>query len=182
MTVAARHRVLCLAGSLRAVSANRAVLEAARELAPASLELVLYDGLAALPWFNPDDERDPLPPTVARLRAAVDGSDALLIACPEYAHGVPGAFKNLLDWLVGCPRFPGKPVALLNASARGSHHAQDALREILRTMSAELLDAASGTVPLPGAGCDRASVLAQPQPRGELEALLKRLARALGSD
>ncbi|OZB58240.1 MAG: FMN reductase [Lysobacterales bacterium 14-68-21] len=179
MTVASRRRVLCLPGSLRAVSANRAVLEAARELAPAPLELVLYDGLAALPWFNPDDERDPLPPTVARLRAAVDGSDALLIACPEYAHGVPGALKNLLDWLVGCPRFPGKPVALVNASGRGSHHAQDALREILRTMSARLLDEVSGTVPLPGAGCDAAWVLGQSVPREALEALLGRLAAAL---
>ena len=179
MTVATRRRVLCLAGSLRTAWANRAVLEAARELAPASLELVLYDGLAALPWFNPDDERDPLPLTVARLRAAVDASDALLMACPEYAHGVPGAFKNLLDWLVGCPRFPGKPVALVNASGRGSHHAQEALVEILRTMSATVLDDVCGTVPLPGVGCEPAWILGRSDLREALCALLARLDRAL---
>ena len=180
MTSAVRRRVLCLPGSLRRASANRAALEAASELAPASLELDVFRGLGALPWFNPDEEQGQLPSAVVALRTQVALSDALLIACPEYAHGVPGAFKNLLDWLVGCPRFPGTPVALLNASGRGSHHAQDALREILRTMSADVLDGVSGTVSLPGAGCDAAWLLGQPGPRGELAALLDRLARALG--
>jgi NAD(P)H-dependent FMN reductase len=179
MTVLPRRRVLCLSGSLRRVSANTAALEAARVLAPPSLELVLHDGLAALPWFSPDDERDPLPAPVAALREAVDTSDALLIACPEYAHGVPGAFKNALDWLVGGLEFPGKPVALINASGRGSHHAQDALVEILRTMSATVLDEVSGTVPLPGVGCEPAWILDQPALRETLSALLARLDRAL---
>ena len=70
MTAPSRRRVLCLSGSLRRVSANAAVLEAARVLAPPSLELVLHNGLAALPWFNPDDERDPLPARVASRRCA----------------------------------------------------------------------------------------------------------------
>ena len=179
MTAPSRRRVLCLSGSLRRVSANAAVLEAARVLAPPSLELVLHNGLAALPWFNPDDERDPLPAPVAALREAVGASDALLIACPEYAHGVPGAFKNALDWLVGSLEFPGKPVALINASGRGSHHAQEALVEILRTMSATVLDEVSGTVPLPGVGCEPAWILGQPVLREALSALLARLDRAL---
>ena len=179
MTAPARRRVLCLSGSLRRVSANTAVLEAARLLAPPSLELIRHDGLAALPWFNPDDERDPLPAPVAALRKAVGASDALLIACPEYAHGVPGAFKNALDWLVGGLEFPGKPVALINASGRGSHHAQDALVEILRTMSATVLDGVSGTVPLPGVGCEAAWIVEQPTLRETLCARLARLDRAL---
>jgi chromate reductase len=153
-------RVLCLSGSLRRMSANTALLRAARELAPDTLELELYEGLGRLPLFSPDDEVDPLPPSVQALRIAVGQSDALLIACPEYAHGIPGAFKNLLDWLVGSLEFPGKPVALWNASSRASHHAQDALREVLVTMSAQMLEAASVTVPLPGAGCSVASILA----------------------
>lgn len=179
MTAVPRRRVLCLSGSLRRVSANTAALEAARVFAPPSLELVLHDGLATLPWFNPDDERDPLPAPVAALRKAVGASDALLIACPEYAHGVPGAFKNALDWLVGSLEFPGKPVALINASGRGSHHAQEALVEILRTMSATVLDDVSGTVPLPGVGCAPAWIVEQPDLREVLCALLARLDRAL---
>ena len=166
------RRVLCLCGSLRRVSSNRAALDAARQLAPATLELAPYDDLAALPLFNPDDERDPLPPAVLALREAVGRADALLVACPEYAHGVPGAFKNLLDWLVGSLEFPGKPVLLLNTSARGSHHAQEALAEILRTMSAELLTAQPFPVALPGAGCTVEQVLASAERCAELRAAL----------
>jgi NAD(P)H-dependent FMN reductase len=173
-------QVLCLSGSLRRVSSNTAVLQAARQLAPATLELVLYDGLGHLPLFNPDDEHDPLPAPVLGLRAAVGRSDALLIACPEYAHGIPGAFKNLLDWLVGSLEFPGKPVALINASGRGSQHAQAALREVLATMSARLLDQVSTTVPLPGAGCTVEPILVSAERCAELRAMLAALDQALG--
>lgn len=172
-------RVLCLSGSLRRVSANTALLQAARHLAPAGLELQLYAGLEGLPLFNPDDEIEPLPAAVAALREAVGASDALLIACPEYAHGVPGAFKNLLDWLVGSLEFPGKPVALLNASARGSFHAQAALREILVTMSARLVVFA--TVPLPGTGCEVGTILADPARCGELRDAMAALVEALAA-
>ncbi|MGN2244399.1 NADPH-dependent FMN reductase [Frateuria sp. GZRR33] len=176
---ATRRRVLCFSGSLRRRSANTAALLAAQALAPPGLDLVFYGGLGALPLFNPDVEALALPPEVLALREAVGQADALLIACPEYAHGVPGAFKNLLDWLVGSLEFPGKPVALLNASGRGSHHAQDALEEILRTMSARVLGGASGTVALPGAGCSRDEVLSSPERCAELHSLLLALQRAL---
>ena len=170
------RRVLCLSGSLRRVSSNTAALETARRLAPPSLELALYDGLGALPLFNPDDEVEPLPSPVRVLRERVGRADALLIACPEYAHGVPGAFKNLLDWLVGSQEFPGKRVLLLNASARGSHHAQEALAEILRTLSAELLTPQPMPVALPGAGCTVEQVLGSAERRAEVRAALDCLA------
>jgi NAD(P)H-dependent FMN reductase len=152
-------RVLCLSGSLRKRSGNTALLRAASALTPASMELRVYGGLGTLPLFNPDDEAVSLPSVVAALRDEVGASDALLIACPEYAHGVPGPLKNLLDWLVGSLEFPDKPVVLWNASARESHHAQDALREILATMSARFVESACTTVPLPGAGCEVGDIL-----------------------
>jgi NAD(P)H-dependent FMN reductase len=158
----APHRVLCLSGSLRRHSAHTALLRAAICLAPASLSLTLYDGLAKLPLFNPDDEIEPLPASVQALRQAVGEADALLIASPEYAHGVPGAFKNLLDWLVGSLEFPGKPVMLFNASGRESQHAQAALQEILVTMSARLISPAGVAVPLPGGGCEVQAILDDP--------------------
>jgi chromate reductase, NAD(P)H dehydrogenase (quinone) len=166
------RQVLCLSGSLRRVSSNTSALLAAQQLAPAGLALMLYDSLGKLPLFNPDNEHENLPPTVCALREAVGRSDALLIACPEYAHGVPGAFKNLLDWLVGSLEFPDKPVLLLNTSARGSHHAQDALCEILRTMSARLLSPEPLVVGLPGSGCTVAQILASPERCLELETAL----------
>lgn len=176
MKVAAQ--VLCLSGSLRRVSANSAALEAAYRLAPSTLELLLYRGLADLPLFNPDADIDPPPSAVSVLREAVASADVLLIACPEYAHGVPGAFKNLLDWLVGDPDFPGKPVLLLNTSARGSGHAQASLAEILTTMSAQLLTSQPLPVALPGAGCSAAQVLASAERCAELQAALQVLVEA----
>ena len=179
MTDASSRRVLCLCGSLRRVSANRAALEAARELAPASLRLELYSGMGTLPLFDPDIEVAPLPHAVLELREAIGRADALLIACPEYAHGIPGAFKNLLDWLVGALEFPAKPVLLLNPSARGSHHAQDALMEVLRTMSARLLSDDPLPVRLPGAGCTTETVLASDERCRELQTALGVLAAGL---
>lgn len=173
------QRVLCLSGSLRRVSSNTSALLALRELAPAGVGLTLYEGLCKLPLFNPDEEEGNVPDVVLDLRNAIGRSDALLIACPEYAHGVPGAFKNLLDWLVGSLEFPGKPVLLLNASARGSHHAQDALCEILRTMSAKLLSPEPLGVALPGAGCTVTQILASPERCLELRTVLARLVSGL---
>ncbi len=174
-------RVLCLSGSLRAASANTALLRACRELAPASLTLVLFERMGELPLFNPDLDTDPLPPVVLSLREAVGSSDALIVACPEYAHGVPGPFKNLLDWLVSSLEFPGKPIAQWNASGRGSHHAQDALREVLMTMSAQLLDDAAASFPLPGAGASLEALLGDPAHVDRIRAALDRLASSLGT-
>lgn len=173
------RQVLCLSGSLRQVSSNTAALLAAQQLAPAGLALTLYESLGSLPLFNPDDENADVPTAVQALRHAVGRSDALLIACPEYAHGVPGAFKNLLDWLVGSLEFPDKPVLLLNTSARGSHHAQDALCEILRTMSAKLLAPEPLGVVLAGAGCTVAQILASPERCLELDTALACLSAGL---
>jgi NAD(P)H-dependent FMN reductase len=172
-------RVLCLCGSLRRVSANRAALEAAQALAPTSLQLEIHRDMDVLPPFSPDLEVDPLPQPVVDLRGAIGRADALLVACPEYAHGIPGAFKNLLDWLVGALEFPAKPVLLLNTSARGSHHAQEALMEVLGTMSARLLSDDPLPVRLPGAGCTTESVLASEDRCRELQTALGVLAAGL---
>jgi len=63
------------------------------------------------------------------------GANAVLISSPEYAHGVPGALKNMLDWLVSTGELVGKPVALLNAAPTGGAYAQASLLETLRTMN-----------------------------------------------
>jgi NAD(P)H-dependent FMN reductase len=75
--------------------------------------------------------------------------DAVVIASPEYAHGVPGVLKNALDWIVGSGELVGKPVALINASSRATH-AWASLLEILTTMSACVIREASLTIPLQG--------------------------------
>jgi NAD(P)H-dependent FMN reductase len=140
--------ILALSGSLRAASLNTALLRAAQNLAPDSLAIEVFDGLASLPPFNPDLDPQSLPSVTAFL-ARAERADGLLIACPEYARGIPGAFKNALDWLVGSTIFAGKPVALFNASPRATE-AQAALRLVLKTMALVIVEPASMTVPLPG--------------------------------
>lgn len=94
--------------------------------------------LGSLPLFNPDLEAR-LPASAAGLREKIAVADALIIASPEYAHGVSGVLKNALDWLVGDERFAGKQVLVLNAAPR-AHHAIAAMRETLTTMAAQLVD------------------------------------------
>lgn len=141
-------RVLALSGSLRAASINSAFCRAAAQLAPHGLDVEPCTSIATLPLFNPDLDSAP-PPPVQALRGQITSADALLIASPEYAHGVSGPMKNALDWLVSCEGFVGKPVAVINTSPR-AHHAYDALVETLRTMSADLVDEASVAIPLLG--------------------------------
>ena len=152
--------VLAVAGSLRTASINAAFCRAAARLAPAGLEITVFHGLGDLPHYNPDLEDRP-PAGVANLRTAVVRADALLIASPEYAHGVSGVMKNALDWLVGFEEFVNKPVAVVNTSAR-AYHAYDALLETLRTMSATIVTEASVTIPLLGAVVTEEAILASP--------------------
>ena len=157
--------VLALCGSLRKASINAALLRAAARLARPGADIEIADWLGRLPLFNPDleDVIDDVevPRAVQALRLAVDAADAILIASPEYAHGVSGTIKNALDWLVSFEPFIHKPVAVLNASPR-AHHADDALRETLRTMSAGLVGERSFQLPLLGAHLDEDAMVASP--------------------
>jgi chromate reductase len=144
-------RLLAISGSLRRASTNTAALEALARLAPEGVKVLVYGDLAKLPPFNPDDDMEdkPKPEPIETLRALVDASDALVIAAPEYAHGLPGALKNALDWLVASETFAGKPTALINTSPR-AFHAQASLREILSTMAARLIPEAFVSISLTG--------------------------------
>jgi len=161
--------LLTLCGSLRAHSSNRAILHAYAALAP-DLAFTHFDALGDLPPFNPDLDRDdlPLPAPVVSFRAQVRSATALVLSTPEYAHGLPGSFKNALDWLVSDVVFPGKPVVIL-AADRGSRWAHDNLCEILRTMSATVLADATAFLPLGTNRVDPAAILAAPACRSRLE-------------
>ena len=144
-------RVLAISGSLRKGSSNTAALEALARLAPEGMRVLVYRDLASLPPYNPDDdlEDQPKPELVRTLRAMVGACDAVVVASPEYAHGVPGVLKNAFDWLVSSETFAGRKVVLINTAPR-AFHAQSSLREILATMSARFLADAFVTLPLTG--------------------------------
>ena len=172
---------LGLSGSLRAVSTNSALIGAMRECAPEGCTLSIYDGLGRLPIFNPDDEQRP-GAEVLRLTAMVVHADGLVIACPEYAHGVPGGLKNALDWLVSGEAAIGKPVMLVHASPR-SRISRAALREILKTMSFDVLDGEEVEVALLGKKPeDVAAILARLETRRHLQTALERFRRFVTSN
>lgn len=128
-----RLRVAGIAGSLRQGSLNRALLQAAVELAPVALEIIPH-GLTEIPLYNADVEAAAVPHAVAELRVAVMQADAILIATPEYNHGVPGVLKNAVDWLSRPPgntALNGKPCGIIGASPgmTGTARAQSQLRQ-----------------------------------------------------
>jgi NAD(P)H-dependent FMN reductase len=153
-------KILAMSGSLRSASLNTALLKAVAKLAPEDISIQLFENMGDLPLFNPDLEETPQP-IVENLLAQLLAADAVLIASPEYAHGVTGVMKNALDWMVSRPGFVDKPVALLNASPRAVH-AHAALAEILTTMSARIVKEASITVPLQAVH-DEAAIIVDPE-------------------
>lgn len=169
-------RFLAISGSIRERSSNTELLRAVKTIAADLADVTIWDGIGQLSHFNPDldGEGATLPAPVAALRAELARADALIISSPEYAHGVPGSLKNALDWLVSGAEMPGKPTALLNASAR-SVHAHAHLEETLRTMSARIVDDAVVVVPLDGRRLDAAQIVADPA----LSALVRTAIEAL---
>ncbi len=137
-------RVVGIVGSLRQGSYNWRLLQAARVLAPAGMIIELAS-LDEVPLFNQDLDRDgERPAAVERLKTAVAGADAVLIATPEYNHSVPGVLQNAIDWLSRpAMRSPlaGKPVAIVGSSpgALGAVRAQQQLKLVLMATLAHVM-------------------------------------------
>jgi chromate reductase, NAD(P)H dehydrogenase (quinone) len=178
---AVRMKILAISGSLRAKSSNTSALEAMRLIgAIAGVAVELFDGLADLPPFNPDLDTDEPPAIIEAFRAEIGRCDGLLISTPEYAHGMPGVLKNALDWLVGSLEFAGTPVALIHCSPL-SIHVLPQLREVLRTMSAEIVEDASIILDLsgPGRSLDATGIVADPGLSDQLRSTLSRFVQAI---
>lgn len=136
-------RILGLSGSLRRASFNTGLLKAAAELMPdgATLDARTLHGV---PLYNGDEEaQHGVPEAVAALKSALDEADGLLLVSPEYNNGIPGVFKNAIDWMsrppAGLDLFAGKPVAVIGASPGGfgTVMAQAHWLPVLRTLGAQ---------------------------------------------
>jgi len=117
-------RILGISGSLRAGSFNTALLHAAQQVAgdDVTLEAATLHGI---PLYDGDVEaRDGEPAAVTALKQRILASDGVLLVTPEYNNGIPGVFKNAIDWLSrGTPGIPAvfgdRPFALIGASPGG---------------------------------------------------------------
>jgi chromate reductase, NAD(P)H dehydrogenase (quinone) len=129
-------KVLAICGSTRQQSTNHRYIKAIAAMSAGYFEVLLFDGLSALPHFNPDEDKEQVDETVARFRQLLVEADGVLICTPEYAHGIPGTLKNAIDWTVSSNEFSGKPTMLVTASTDGSF-AHKALLETLRVIEAK---------------------------------------------
>jgi len=171
-----------ISGSTRAGSTNSAALNTAADVLGEEIRPVLYQGLAQLPHFNPDDDHDPLPGEVARLRGLIAEADALLFCTPEYAGDLPGSFKNLLDWTVGGSETSGKPSGWINVSSAptGAAGAHRALRTVLTYTDARVVDEGCADIPVPRSVIDPATgLVTDPAVRDAMAAAVRKLLAAV---
>ncbi|WPU64534.1 NADPH-dependent FMN reductase [Peredibacter starrii] len=141
--------IFAISGSLRQGSSNTSILHTLKSVAPAGVEFILYENVASLPHFNPDLDNENLPQEVKELRGMLNRSNAILISTPEYAHGIPGSLKNVLDWLVSTVLLENKPTGIILGSASEGNYARESLIEILKTMNAKV--SSDLVMTLPGA-------------------------------
>jgi chromate reductase len=144
-------RILLISGSTRQASGNSAALRTVRSLASDGTDAVIYEGLAALPAFNPDlDNDDHLPAPVRDLRDQVAVADAVLFCTPEYAGTLPGSLKNLLDWTVGGGEMDAKPAGWINVAVGGrGRGAEEHLAMVLGYVGAVPVEGACVRIPVP---------------------------------
>jgi chromate reductase len=138
-------RIIGISGSLRAGSLNAALLRAAAELAPPGMEIEVRS-IRGVPLYDGDVEAaEGLPAAVVALKEAVIAADGLLLVTPEYNNGIPGVFKNTIDWMSRpssdiAKGFGGRKVGLIGASPGGfgTILSQSAWLPVLRTLGCEL--------------------------------------------
>lgn len=136
-----KHQVLGISGSLRSQSTNSLFLRVMARACPDTVSFKIYSDLGRIPIFNPDDEAQP-GHVVTEWREMLLGADMILLASPEYVHGVPGAIKNALDWIASSGELMGKLLALPNLSPRASiGHAQ--LAETLHILGTRKIEECS---------------------------------------
>lgn len=133
--------LLGIAGSMREGSYNLALLHAAAALTPADCELEVVS-IRGIPLYDGDVEaRAGVPAAVQVLKQRILAADGLLLGTPEYNGGIPGPFKNALDWLTRPPAdiphlFHDRPVALCGVTPGmgGTRYAQLAWLPVLRQL------------------------------------------------
>lgn len=130
----AKLKLGIVVGSNRRESINRKLAQALARLGGGAFE-ARFIQIDDLPMYNQDLEQ-PVPAAVARFKAEVEGSDALLVVTPEHSRSIPAVLKNAIDWGTrpwGQTSWPGKPAAVTGTSGGviSTAIAQNHLRAVL---------------------------------------------------
>lgn len=143
--------ILFIVGSLREGSFNHQ-LAAQAEKALAGKANVSYLDYSQVPVFNQDLEA-PVLPAVQAVRDAVVAADAIWIFSPIYNFAIPGAVKNLLDWLsravdlsdpTGPSAINAKTVTVSSVANGGHEQLFDAFRALLPFIRTTAVDTFTG--------------------------------------
>jgi NAD(P)H-dependent FMN reductase len=177
-------RILAISGSLRASSTNTALVRAIIALAPEDMEITLYDGLGALPYFSPERDDENSPQAVRDLRAQLQAADGVLICTPEYAFGVPGVLKNALEWTVSTGDLWGKPVAAISASSlfTAGDKAHASLLLTLTALGANVPEEAKLMIPTVNKKLNAQREVSDPATAQALKTVLDALAAAIKAE
>lgn len=135
--------ILAISGSTRKQSVNLFILQAIAALYKEQMQVEIYADIDQLPHFNPDLDKDPVPPAVDALRRKMEAADGIIICTPEYVFSLPGSLKNAIEWMVSTTILTNKPAALITASSSGQK-AQESLNLVMRTVGVKL--AANGSL------------------------------------
>lgn len=130
-------KIFAISGSTKTSSTNGLYISAICQLLGKDFEVSIFPNIADLPHFNPDLDLAHPPKVVHDLRKTIQEADGIIISTPEYAMGLPGSFKNLLDWTVSAASFSGKPVLALVASTQGEK-AHQSIINILTVLEAKI--------------------------------------------
>jgi NAD(P)H-dependent FMN reductase len=173
-----RKKIMAINGSTRKDSSNRHLITAIAALCEQEIEMSVFDRIGNIPQFNPDDAG--YDPELADFKSALQSADAILICTPEYAHGVPGALKNAIDWTVASGEFSQKPTALITASTDGQFGHQ-ALLETLRVIEAKDIMQNQLLISFVKTKISRESIITDPHTKEAVLRLLSSLMQSIPS-
>lgn len=181
-------RFVGISGSLRRASFNTALLENARQLLPAGVTLDVHT-LHGIPLYDADEEQaHGLPEAVVALKEAIAAADGVILATPEYNNGIPGVFKNAIDWASRPPAdsrkvFHGRPFAIMGASPGGfgTLLAQNHWLPVLRTLGAQLWTGGRLVLSRAGQVFDAEGNIADPEMREQIRLFLAGFADCVAS-
>lgn len=144
-------KILAFAGSLRKDSLNKKTVKIAiegAEKAGAEVTFIDLKDFPVPPYDGDIEANEGLPENAIKLQDLMLQHDGFLISSPEYNSGIPGTFKNYIDW-TSRPRsehkagacYADKYCSLMTASpgGLGGIRALPNIRTILASMGVHVL-------------------------------------------
>jgi chromate reductase len=179
--------ILGISGSLRRGSLNAMLLANAAKLVPEGSRVEI-GSIRDIPLYDGDlESASGIPEAAQRLKAQFMAADGVLLVTPEYNNGIPGVFKNAIDWLSrpssDIPKvFGDKPMAVIGASPGGfgTILAQEAWLPVLRTLRTRVWFGGRLMVSRAGGAFDEAGNLKDETTRTQLQQFMAGFAGFIG--